>query len=69
MLTFEEWMDEQTPDGQTHQDEIRNMFLAIEQNLSAFKSQFDRRQLFLQIAMAVYEHSEMYKHYTCLSKI
>ena len=63
MLTFEEWMDEKTPDGKTHQDEVRHLFLALERNITAFKDQIDRRHLFLQIAQAVYEHSEMNTHY------
>lgn len=48
-----------TADGQTHQDEVRALFLNIEPLLKNYMSQIDRRELFLDIAMAVYEQSDM----------
>ena len=48
-----------TADGQTHQDEVRALFLNIEPLLKKYMNQVDRRELFLDIAMAVYEQSDM----------
>jgi|LauGreDrversion4_2_1035121.scaffolds.fasta_scaffold798317_2 hypothetical protein len=67
MLTFEEWLLAKTPEGHTHQDEVRHLYLQIEATvLRSFGSQVDRRKLFLSIARKVYEYSEMTTQYNVL---
>ena len=56
-LSFQEWMHTLTPDGQQNQDEVRLVFLEIEEVLKNFKGQIDRYKLFLQIANCIYEQS------------
>ena len=64
MLTFEEWMHTQTPDGQTHEDEVRALYLDIERTfLADILPQVNRRQIFLLIARRIYDYSEMYTQY------
>jgi hypothetical protein len=64
MLTFEEWLLAVTPEGHTHQDEVRHLYLQIEASLlRSFGSQVDRRKLFLSVARKVYEYSEMTTQY------
>lgn len=59
-VPFDEWMMTVLPEGQRIQDEVRILYLALEQKIYQFREQFDRRKLFLAVARCVYEHSEYY---------
>ena len=58
--TFEEWLHMQLPEGHTIQDELRVFYVNLEQSISQFRDQIDRRELFLAVARCVYEHSVLY---------
>ena len=60
-VTFEEWLATPTQNGNTYEDEIRWLYIAIEKKIETFKYQFNRRELFLDIAYQIYECSELYR--------
>jgi hypothetical protein len=52
METFEQWMSSTLPDGHSVQDELRLLYLQIEQCFST--DNIDRRRLFLAVCRAIY---------------
>jgi len=57
MMTFEEWITGNTPDGHPIRDEILILYNKIEHFLHAFRGQIDKPRLFHELCRKIYEES------------